>query len=58
MHSMKAGTVIQKEDISILRTEKILSPGISPLYMDTVTGKTLSKDVTSGAGLQWEDILK
>lgn len=56
MHSMKKGDVIKKEDVGILRTEKILAPGISPEYYDFVIGKVVSKDVESGQGLVFEDL--
>lgn len=57
MHSMKKGEVLKEADIGILRTEKILTPGMSPEYYNLVLGKVLSRDVTSGQGLNWEDLL-
>ncbi len=56
MHDMKAGDIIEEKDIAVLRTEKVLTPGISPEYYDTVIGKTLSKSVTSGAGVSLDDL--
>lgn len=58
LHYMKdfsAGHVIEEGDIAILRTEKILTPGISPEFYDAVIGKKLKVAVTSGAGVQQED---
>lgn len=55
--SHKAGEKIAQEDISILRTEKILTPGISPEYMELVSGAVLTSDVTAGAGVRLEDFL-
>ncbi|MCR5605458.1 MAG: N-acetylneuraminate synthase family protein [Treponema sp.] len=57
MHDMKKGEKIEAKDLSILRTEKILSPGISPEYIDDVTGAILSQDIKAGSGLQWENLL-
>lgn len=57
MKSMNAGDVIKADDIGILRTEKILSPGMSPEYFDTVIGKKLTRNKKSGDGLVWEDLL-
>ncbi len=57
MRSMKKGEKIAEGDISILRTEKVLTPGISPQYYDLVIGKALSRDVEDGAGLLFEDLL-
>ena len=38
-------------------TEKVLTPGISPEFLDDVIGKTLSCDVVDGAGVQFSDLL-
>jgi sialic acid synthase SpsE len=57
MRDMKKGDVLTSEDIKVLRTEKILSPGISPEHYESVLGKVLSKNVEDGQGLQWEDLL-
>lgn len=61
LHFMKAfdkGHVISKGDIGILRTEKVLTPGISPEYYDLVIGKTLSVSVENGAGVQFTDFFQ
>ncbi len=52
MHALKKGQLIKSEDIAILRTEKILTPGISPEFYEEVIGKKLKVDVTSGAGVE------
>jgi sialic acid synthase SpsE len=57
MRAMKAGERIGEKDIALLRTEKELNPGLSPEWLDTVTGARLVRDVTNGAGLRWEDII-
>ncbi len=56
MSDMKKGQIVQEKDIAILRTEKILTPGISPEFYDTVIGKKLKNDVISGEGVQWSDL--
>ena len=58
MKSLKAGAVISKEDIGILRTEKVLTPGISPSYYDLINGSVLKKDVQGGAGILLEDFFE
>ena len=55
MTDLKANHVITEADIAVLRTEKILSVGISPEYYESTIGKKLLHDVTSGAGVQKED---
>lgn len=56
MHDMKTGQKIKKTDVAILRTEKILTPGISPEFYKQVIGKKLKQDVKSGEGLIFEMI--
>lgn len=58
MYDLNAGHVLKKGDIEILRTEKILTPGMSPEFYDLVIGKTLARNVKSGQGLNWDDLLK
>ena len=58
MHEMKKGQKILRDDIGVLRTEKVLKPGISPEYYDSVIGAELARDVESGKGLEFEDIVK
>lgn len=57
MKDMKKGEVVQKDDIQILRTEKILTPGISPEYKKLLTGSRLTVDVKSGDGVQLQHFL-
>ena len=56
MRAMKAGEVIGEGDVAVLRTEKVLSPGISPEYLDDVIGKTLACDVDDGEGVQCDHV--
>jgi len=56
MRDMKKGEVIGQNDVAVLRTEKILTPGISPEFYEEVIGRELLRDVSSGAGLSWEDL--
>ena len=56
MHDMKKGEIICAEDVAVLRTEKILTPGLTPDWLDKVIGSVLARDVEDGAGVQFEDI--
>lgn len=58
MTDFPAGHVIVEGDIAILRTEKVLTPGIGPEFYDKVIGKTLKVAVQSGAGVKEEEIIK
>ena len=57
MRDMKKGEVIGENDVAVLRTEKVLTPGLTPDYLEKVIGARLTKDVTSGAGVQLDFIL-
>ena len=56
--SFEKGHKIESKDIAVLRTEKVLTPGIPPEFLETVTGSVLQQDVTSGNGVNWQDLLK
>lgn len=55
MRDMKKGEVVSPSCVGVLRTEKVLTPGISPEYLDEVVGSVLSKDVEDGSGVQFSD---
>ena len=58
MADFSAGTIIQPQHIGVLRTEKILTPGITPDFLPTMIGKKLKKDVQNGAGVLLQDFLE
>ena len=57
LRAMKQGERIGEADVSVLRTEKVLTPGISPEYARLLTGCVLTRDVAAGAGVDWNDLL-
>lgn len=60
LHAVKAlpaGHRLQDGDVALLRTEKVLRPGLSPRFLETVIGRTLKRGVPAGEGLTWEDLL-
>ena len=56
MKAFEAGHVLAAEDVGVLRTEKILSPGIGPEHYESVIGKKLTRAVEDGAGILSEDL--
>ncbi|MDR3284932.1 MAG: N-acetylneuraminate synthase family protein [Treponema sp.] len=56
MRSMTAGAIIAPADVAALRTEKVLSPGISPEFLPLITGRILRKDVQNGEGVRWQQL--
>lgn len=57
MHGMKKGDKITEDDIAVLRTEKELTPGLHPDFLEKLINRTLSKDVTAGEGVLLEHLL-
>lgn len=57
LRSMKKGERIGERDIALLRTEKVLNPGLGPEFLERAIGSVLVRDVQDGAGLEWEDLL-
>jgi len=51
MKDLQKDHILTENDISILRTEKILSPGISPEYYEQLIGKKLLKNAKNGEGV-------
>lgn len=57
MRDMGAGESISESDISIVRTEKILTPGLGPEHLADILGACLVRDTKNGAGVSWEDLV-
>ena len=57
LHDMQKGERVTSEDIAVLRTEKILTPGISPDFLDTITNAVLQRHIKSGDGVQLKDFI-
>jgi sialic acid synthase SpsE len=57
VRDMAQSAVIAEGDVAILRTEKILTPGLSPEWLDAIVGARLTRGVTAGAGVAWEDVV-
>lgn len=52
-----AGAVIGPEDVALLRTEKVLRPGLPPELLPRVAGARAQRRIPDGEGIEWEDIL-
>lgn len=50
------GEPIKAEDVAILRTEKLLRPGLHPRWLEQVIGRTARQDIPAGEGIRFEDI--
>ncbi|MBR6297366.1 MAG: N-acetylneuraminate synthase family protein [Treponema sp.] len=57
LRAMKKGERVTADDVAVLRTEKILTPGIQPDLLESILGGILKRDVTSGSGVLLEDFI-
>lgn len=57
LRALPAGHVLKPGDVAVLRTEKELSVGLHPRYLDAVISRRLARDIEDGAGLSWDHIL-
>jgi sialic acid synthase SpsE len=55
--TINKGDLITKKNISILRSEKNLKPGLGPEFYDLICGKTVRKTVNEGEGVNWEHLI-
>ncbi|MDR2841772.1 MAG: N-acetylneuraminate synthase family protein, partial [Spirochaetaceae bacterium] len=57
LRTIKSGELITKENAGILRTEKVLRPGLQPYYFDQLAGKKAANTIAAGEGIRMEDLL-
>jgi len=59
IHALKdiqKGEIINKSDYAILRTEKILRPGLEPFWEEKIEGRTARNFIPAGEGIRFEDV--
>jgi len=56
LRDIKAGEILKKSDYAVLRTEKILRPGLEPCYENAIEGRTAKNLIPAGEGIRFEDI--
>lgn len=54
---IEEGEILSDRNIALLRSEKNLSPGIAPEFYAIIKGKRATRRVSSGGGIQWDDLL-
>jgi sialic acid synthase SpsE len=57
VRGIRHGSVVSASDVAVLRTEKVLRPGIGPEYLPLVVGTVAKRDVPDGEGIEWADII-
>jgi sialic acid synthase SpsE len=56
MRKIEKGEAFDASILAILRTEKILRPGLDPELLPTLIGRRAMRDIASGEGIEWEDV--
>jgi sialic acid synthase SpsE len=56
LRDIQPGEVIQAGDFAVLRTEKILRPGLPPSFAELLCGRTARQFIPSGEGIRFEDV--
>jgi sialic acid synthase SpsE len=59
VHAMRAigrGEAFDEGNLGILRTEKVLRPGLDPELLPVLLGRRAARDIPSGEGVEWEDV--
>jgi sialic acid synthase SpsE len=54
---VRKGRILRPEDVGVLRTEKVLRPGIGPEFLQLAIGATAKRDIPDGEGIEWADIV-
>jgi sialic acid synthase SpsE len=56
LRDIQEGEILKKCDYAILRTEKILRPGLEPCWEKFIEGRTAKKFIPAGQGIRFEDV--
>lgn len=56
MRKIKKGEAFDASNLAILRSEKILRPGLDPELLGVLLGRRAMRDIPSGEGVEWEDM--
>jgi len=56
LRDIQKGEVLKKCDYAVLRTEKVLRPGLEPCWEKAIEGRIAQNFIPSGEGIRFEDI--
>jgi sialic acid synthase SpsE len=57
LSEIRQRALITRDMIAILRTEKVLRPGLGPEFLPRLIGAHAKRRIPAGEGIIWEDIL-
>jgi len=53
---IERGAVFSEGNLALLRTEKILRPGLPPELLDVLLGRRAARSIPAGEGIEWADV--
>lgn len=56
LRDIAAGEALGPGNMAILRTEKVLRPGLHPEFFEIAAGRVAARPIGSGQGILWEDL--
>jgi len=56
LRDIAEGEILDAANLALLRTEKVLGPGLPPRDWEAVIGRRAGRRIVSGEGLVWEDV--
>jgi len=56
LRNIKKGEALSREDYAVLRTEKVLRPGLEPCWEQAIEGRIARNDIPAGEGIRFEDV--
>ncbi|MDR3302085.1 MAG: N-acetylneuraminate synthase family protein [Spirochaetaceae bacterium] len=54
---IKEGDMFTRDTIAVLRTEKVLRPGLPPSFFEMLLGRAARRIIPAGQGVLWDDVL-
>jgi sialic acid synthase SpsE len=56
MRPITCGERFSMDNLALLRTEKVLRPGLEPRILPVVLGRHAARDIPDGEGVEWADL--
>ncbi len=57
LREISPGETIAENDVAVLRTEKVLRPGLGPEFLGIVVGARAKRRIPDGEGIVWADLV-
>lgn len=56
LRELRAGERLTADNLALLRTEKLLRPGLPPALLPFIVGRRAARDIPAGEGVEWADL--